>query len=146
MESSRSKEAPSPPTLLHTAAESGISILQQSQGSTISSNTASISGGGIYTMLTIALTDSVISSNSAVQNGGGIASESYGELIIGGNSQITGNRAKIGRGGGVYSTNSKVTLNGANVFVKNNKAASPPSAGLLVPGIWNLSHDWQAHN
>ena len=116
-------------------------------GSTITGNTASNSGGGIFAgtvgteaarIVSINLTDSTVSKNTAACNGGGIYN--IYDLIVGGSSQISGNTATSGYGGGIYVTafsssgNTSLTLSGTKLQVKSNKAAMPPSAGSWYQG------------
>ena len=111
-------------------------------GSTITGNTASNSGGGIYAgtigtgaaeIHSIKLTDSTVSKNTAACNGGGIYN--IFDLTVDGSSQISGNTATSGYGGGIYVTpfissgNTSLTLKGTKAVVKSNKAAMPASAG-----------------
>lgn len=75
-------------------------------GSTISQNTATLSGGGIYNYAgSVAITNSsVITDNRAVKHGGGIYNKS-GELSID-NSTVSNNTATgraISGGGGIYN-------------------------------------------
>ena len=99
--------------------------------STISSNSASISGGGIYGSGNI--TNSTINGNTA-NNGGGI----YGSGNIT-NSTITGNRASS-VGGGIYNSNNGNENNPGTLTllfstVTQNEAAN----GGGVYGIFNVT-------
>jgi len=89
-------------------------------------NNAATHGGGISNVVSGALrmTDSTISGNNALY-GGGIFNYDYGNLWIGGTSQITDNQASKGEGGGLYTGNSLVTLDGTRVAIKSNKAHGP---------------------
>ena len=105
--------------------------------STISGNTASLGGGGgIYNMDsgTARVMSSTISGNKASYLGGGGISN-HGSLFIGGTSQITNNQAaaNYGYGGGIFSTNSKVTFDGTRVAIKFNKAHLPDSLPAGTP-------------
>ena len=92
--------------------------------STISNNTASGSGGGIFMRQRVTVNDSVIAGNTAALDGGGVYGS--GETITG--SVIEGNTAGLS-GGGVYVsfqatfTDSTVTNNtattGGGVFAAN---------------------------
>lgn len=110
-------------------------------GNSILSNTASYkhnaypSGGGIeINTSTGLLTGNIIAGNRAngnmlFGNGGGIASYTSTLSIVGG--QIINNKTALnceGYGGGVYASNSKITLDA--VRVENNCAANTPSYGL----------------
>ena len=90
-------------------------------------------GGGIFNMGKLTLVDSTLSGNSATNSGGGIYNGNGGNLFIGGTSQIVNNQAITGYGGGISSIGS-VTLDGTKVVVKNNKAYLPDT---LPPGtLW----------
>jgi len=101
-------------------------------GGTISGNSAK-EGGGVYTYYTsgiyplvsiFTMNGGTISGNSA-KEGGGIRNW-FGELWVGGTSQIGDNQATSGYGGGISSNgNVVVTLDGTGVAVKSNLAHLP---------------------
>ena len=102
-------------------------------GCTISRNSA-VLGGGIYAV-NLNMMNSAVSGNTAAQNGGGIYCA--GTAIIGGTSQITGNMAAAGYGGGIYFSDGpgeSLTFDGTKASVKNNKAHMPFSAGSWYQG------------
>ena len=98
-------------------------------GSTIQNNTASVHGGGMFTLgsnVTIAAngtTLSQITGNTATLNGGGIYNQSGSLTIsgtmIGGTDSTAGNTAG-GSGGGIYNSNGAVTL--SKMTMANNAA------------------------
>ena len=90
-------------------------------------------GGGVFNMGKLTLVDSTLSGNSATNSGGGIYNGNGGNLFIGGTSQIVNNQAITGYGGGIASYG-PVTLDGTKIVVKNNKAYLPAT---LPPGtLW----------
>lgn len=91
-------------------------------------------GSGVYNSGTLNLEGGSISSNKANNNGGGIYNNNYGTISIGGTTQITGNEAATGYGGGIYSSSSVITFNGTGVAVKSNKAKLPTPDTL--PDAW----------
>ena len=94
--------------------------------STITGNTASFTGGGIYNYSTLTVDNSTISNNAA-SDGGGIHNDNtdnytYGTLAIT-NSTISGNTAaapNTGRGGGIKNG---VTLTVTNSTISGNTAS-----------------------
>jgi hypothetical protein len=105
--------------------------------SRIIDNTA-IHGGGISNVVSgiLTLTDCTISGNKAGW-GGGIFNYDQGKLFIGGTSQIINNQATAGEGGGIYTGNSLVTLDGTTVAIKSNKAFGPVSQSSWYQG-WGI--------
>jgi predicted outer membrane repeat protein len=105
-------------------------------------NGRALYGGGIFDMGKLTLVGSTLSGNSATYLGGGIYSGD--NLFIGGTSQIVNNQATTGYGGGIFSDGS-VTFYGTKVAVKNNRAFSPavlPSGapwyqqyGVFMPSV-----------
>ncbi|MHB8119560.1 MAG: hypothetical protein ACYDHX_12650 [Methanothrix sp.] len=101
--------------------------------STISGNSGG-QGGGVDNHGTTTIIGSNIVGNSAARNGGGIYND-YGTLTVNGGS-ITGNIANIG--GGISSTNSRVTFDGTRVIVKSNKARLPSPSELSWYQGWGV--------
>ena len=96
--------------------------------STVSGNSATIVGGGIFNFGTLALTNSTVSGNTALQDGGGIYNHnqnfSPGTVILF-NVTITDNRADAnftghGIGGGVFNA-SESTFNFQNTIIAGNR-------------------------
>jgi hypothetical protein len=111
------------------------------KNSTISGNTSSFSGGGVYGYYGhIIIENSTISGNTAVRDGGGVHSR-FGTLTII-NSTISGNRAD--HGGGVYKLSillgDALTLN--NSLIAGNQGAVVPeienSGGVVNVNKFNL--------
>jgi len=107
-------------------------------GGTISGNSAQKGGGvcnhgGIFNMK-----GGIVSGNSA-QEGGGIFIDgpNYG-IVMSGTSQIIDNQATSSYGGGIYSANDKVTLDGINIAVKSNKAQLPSPSELNWYQGWGV--------
>ena len=68
-------------------------------GSTLSDNSAGISGGGIYNLGTVTLNNSILSGNSTAENGNGGAVFNVGTLTVI-SSVLSGNSVGFGQGGG----------------------------------------------
>ncbi len=81
--------------------------------STVSANSATLAGGGIFSNGTLSITNSTVSDNTAGTSGGGIVNSGTVNLT---NSTISGNAAD-NSGGGILSTG-RLTLN--NSPVSNN--------------------------
>jgi hypothetical protein len=95
-------------------------------GGTISGNSATFHGGGVYSSSAIfTMNGGTISGNSAVDGGG--LYNILSSLYIGGTSQIIENKATTGFGGGIFSSESSSddTFDGPNVAVKSNTAHLP---------------------
>lgn len=84
---------------------------------TISGNTSSSSGGGIYSSGTVTITNNIISGNTSPSAGGGIYSN--GTVVIT-NNTISGNTASFGGGIASYSGTATITSN----IICNNTAAN----------------------
>ncbi|MFC1855643.1 MopE-related protein [Thermodesulfobacteriota bacterium] len=83
-------------------------------GSTISANTATNKGGGMYCYTaTVAFTNCTISTNSATNNGGGLYVDNSTVTVT--DCTITGNSAGAPNGGGIYCSHSTVTVTGGSV-------------------------------
>ncbi|MDP6664096.1 MAG: hypothetical protein QF477_08545, partial [SAR202 cluster bacterium] len=94
---------------------------------TVSGNTASAAGGGIFTNFgTLTLTNSTLSGNSAVSSGGGIYNSQATITIV--NSTFSSNS-----GGGIRSDASG-TVNMTNTIVANTTSGST---------AWALGHSIQ---
>ncbi|MBK9092075.1 MAG: hypothetical protein IPM84_04725 [Anaerolineae bacterium] len=98
--------------------------------STLSSNTAAWSGGGIsnyhpYRHGTVTVSNSTFSGNSADNDGGGIAN--FGGTVMVSNSIFSGNSA-LGSGGGIVST---------STLAVSNSTFSGNSASIFGGGIYN---------
>jgi hypothetical protein len=107
-------------------------------GSTISNNSTSGSGAGIYVISggSIAVTNSTVSNNHAVGSGGGLAMHPFSGTIDICNSTITGNSADD-NGGGVYGNNrTKVVL--TNSTVSGNLAKGSGGGIWAVPQFNHL--------
>ena len=96
--------------------------------STVSGNTASLDGGGIYNFpsSTLTLTNSTVSSNTADDDGGGL--HNFGTATIT-NSTISGNTASS-RGGGVLSDVGG-TVESSNTIISGNTASTGPDCQNL---------------
>ena len=73
-------------------------------GSTVSGNTATGSGGGIYSTGNLTVTNSAVSGNSTPRDGGGILPRKRAPRRVVTNSTINGNSAD-GNGGGIFGSN-----------------------------------------
>jgi len=98
----------------------------------LTGNTATAYGGAICSTGTVTMNSGSITENKA-NLGGGIAN--LGTLNLKGGN-IAGNTAKS-YGGGIYSSNSRVTLDGIQVIVKSNKAGKPLSESSWYKG-WGV--------
>ncbi|BBC23127.1 haemagglutination activity domain protein [Pseudanabaena sp. ABRG5-3] len=104
--------------------------------STISSNTATNSGGGIASNGAVTLTNSIVSSNAAI-DGGGIVSNGVVTLT---NSTVSSNTA-TNNGGGIIS-NGAVTL--TNSTVSSNTANT--GGGIISNGAVTLTNSTVSSN
>ena len=97
-----------------------------------------VHGGGISNVVggDLRITDSTISGNKAGW-GGGFFNYDQGKLFIGGATQVVNNQATTGEGGGIYTGNSLVTLDGTGVAIKLNKAHQPVSQSSWYVG-WGV--------
>jgi hypothetical protein len=114
---------------LYTSFNSGMAIVT---GSTLSGNSATYSGGGIYNGFsgTLTVSNSILSGNTAGGGGGGIYNGRYpypGTLTVS-NSTLSGNSATYS-GGGIYNDHGTLTV--------NNSTLSGNSAYLPGGGIYN---------
>jgi hypothetical protein len=117
-------------------------------GSTISGNSANLNGGGISTLAPISVDTSTISNNTAGKNGGGVYTSACGSggSCIGGapsgtkisHSNLTGNNAIGGSGGGVFEdgADSVATLS-YNRIVGNEVGGT---TGVLGAGVVSNDH------
>ena len=101
---------------------------------TITGNTATSSGGGIFgkSTTTITISNSVISNNTATDGGGIQAGDSYCILTID-HSLLSGNSA-TGTGGGIYfwSTGTAYPLSLNNVTITDNLADAGYGSGIYT--------------
>jgi parallel beta-helix repeat protein len=97
-------------------------------GGTVSGNTASDSGGGIYneTNSSPTLTGVTVSGNTATNSGGGIANANSSPTLTG--VTVSGNSAAYNNGGGIDNNNSSPVLTG--VTVSGNSAANNSGGGI----------------
>jgi hypothetical protein len=103
-----------------------------SGSSTISDNTASEYGGGIYNSNgTLTITGSSLMGNSA-GDGGGIFTQGRHAVNVNGGSILSGNTAKES-GGGIYIYSGTLTVSGSTI---SNSPLSANSAGLAGGGIY----------
>ena len=94
--------------------------------STISNNTGSSYGGGIYTSVLLTLVNSTISNNTATVFGGGIyGNDSSGDVMTLSNCTISNNTAD-NSSGGVYLVGPEAVLN--NCTISSN--SSPGTGGI----------------
>jgi predicted outer membrane repeat protein len=91
-------------------------------------NSATDSGGAIYTLGSVGLFSTTIESNTAVSSGGGIfVGSGFGAY----NSFITDNRVTNGAGGGVYEAGTGSSILFSQTVVKSNSAV-----GFSGGGVW----------
>jgi hypothetical protein len=103
------------------------------QNSTLSANSASVWGGGIYNGGTLTVTNSTLSANSTSNHGGGIFN--YGTLTVT-NSTLSANSTPA-YGGGIYNHG---TLTVQNSTLSANSASSE-GGGLYNEDWLNLSNN-----
>ncbi|WP_072622562.1 choice-of-anchor Q domain-containing protein [Spirulina major] len=108
--------------------------------STVSSNSAGNSGGGLYANGNITLTNSTVSGNSAGNNGPGGGLWANGNITLT-NSTVSGNSAG-GDGGGLYADGGTTTL--TNSTVSGN--SSNNRGGGLYAGNITLTNSIVANN
>jgi len=102
-------------------------------GSTVIGNTASNSGGGIYTQIgaSVTLNNSTVTGNTAERQGGGIYTLSG--MVTLNNSTVTGNTAG-GEGGGIFTLRcTDLTGAVAGENVRDNFAPLGPNIYSLTP-------------
>ncbi len=109
-------------------------------GGTISNNTATVNGGGIYSKSAVEIsgTGSEISANTAAGNGGGVYSEAYSELdtakqfgaVILAGGKITGNSAA--NGGGIYSYNGNIVATNSGTTDISGNTVTGNGGGIYV--------------
>jgi hypothetical protein len=101
--------------------------------STVTGNTATAAGGGIFSLGTVEVDSSALSNNTAIQGGG---FNNQGDTATVTSSTVTGNHAITGAaegfGGGIL-TASPLTLN--NTFITGNDATGSGASG---GGVWNF--------
>ena len=116
--------------------------------STISSNHASLNGGGIYSLAGLTIDQgTVISNNTAGGNGGGMWSNLSSETTALSKVTITGNSA-VSSGGGIQVDNSST---GNNLTISFSRLANntAPTAGTNVnraAGTVTATNDWWGTN
>ena len=102
-------------------------------GSTVTRNTATSYGGGIYNRGELTVMDSTIAENTATNYGGGIYNQSSGKVTIN-NSAFTGNTAN--QGGGIFNNDSgKLTV--TNSAISGNTANS--AGGIYNNGTLTMT-------
>ena len=111
--------------------------------STITGNSATLDGGGIYNNGTATVTNSTFSGNSSSHIGGGIYNNSIGTMTLT-NTTITGNSTNGGDGGGIYNNPPGMFAGGivtlTNTIVAGNTAtgSGPDLNGAITSGGRNL--------
>lgn len=99
--------------------------------STISGNTATRDGGGVFNWGgSVTLNDSIISNNVSDGEGGGLTSIQGGVSTLNGSSSISDNLA-FRDGGGVYSPGDAITLNDAS-SISDNTAVLGDGGGVWL--------------
>jgi fibronectin-binding autotransporter adhesin len=98
-------------------------------GSTLSGNSASQSGGGVYNSGTLTITSSTLSGNSAAAGGGGGIFNLGGTLTVT-SSTLSGNSANNGGGGGIDTVNATATLTDTIVANSTNGDLSQFNGGF----------------
>jgi predicted outer membrane repeat protein len=83
--------------------------------STLSGNSATDDGGGVYNSGELKLSNSSLSGNTATNNGGGIFN--FFDITVS-NCSVTGNTAASG--GGIYTFGGTLTLVGSNDISNNS--------------------------
>jgi predicted outer membrane repeat protein len=106
-------------------AASGASTINVSAGSTVSGNTATVTGGGVAAQTVNVTGGSIVTGNSA-QFGGGVALES-GQI----NASTISNNTASTDGGGLWGISAVVT-NGS--VIAGNQATSGNGGGILFSG------------
>ena len=105
--------------------------------STVSGNTASFEGGGIFNFGTLmTVRNSTIANNIVTTSGGGgILDQGTTTTVT--NSTISGNQATAGLGGGFSSASAGVTV--TNTIIAGNSASiGPDTQGAFISGGRNL--------
>ncbi len=96
-------------------------------GIDVLNNTATGSGGGVFTFGSLGLYSTTIESNSALFNGGGVfVGKTFGAY----NSFITDNQTTGGDGGGVYEFGTGSTMIFSNTTVQTNHAFGGAGGGV----------------
>jgi hypothetical protein len=96
-------------------------------GSTVSSNSATINGGGIYNVGTLTVSNSTVSSNSAGGYGGGIANNTNATLTVSGTT-VSGNSASYD-GAGIHDT-------GISMLLSNDIIQANTGSGVnMIVGV-----------
>jgi hypothetical protein len=103
-------------------------------GDTITGNSATNHGGGLYNLGTLTLTDCTVTGNSATIDGGGLDIAGGTATLI--DCTVTGNSARYG--GGVRTYESSLSL--TNTIVAGNSNGSGPS-DILANGSVSGSHN-----
>ena len=101
--------------------------------STISGNTASSGGGGITNAGTMTVTDSTISGNSTGSGGSGGGIFNYSGTMTVADSTISGNTASYD-GGGIYNNSSTSTMTVTDSTISDNTASSNGGGGIYNSG------------
>jgi hypothetical protein len=88
----------------------------------VTGNSAANHGGGIYNGGTMALINTNVTNNTAISVGGGIYN--YVMLTLKQNSNVTGNYAQFGPGGGIYNLTDATVNAFTPSSVRNNTSGS----------------------
>ena len=102
--------------------------------STISDNTSSSAGGGVFVNGTLTLVNSTVSGNAGTVGGGGIDATGTATIVVI-NSTVSGNRA--GFGGGGIDSSGDVTL--VNTTVSGNTSGFNDGGGVALDGVGDLT-------
>jgi hypothetical protein len=117
------------------------------RGCRVSGNRASISGGGLYTLASTTLVNTVVTDNTAI-NGGGISVDS-GTLTLLGSSRVEDNTASNpttgGLGGGIFGmgvtdASATITLRDASLVRRNRAVSTGAIRGGSGGGIHAQNH------
>ena len=99
---------------------------------TISGNSASDSGGGLFTTAggTTTLTEAVVSGNTATNNGGGLATMTGSTTVLNDSTNVSYNTAGV-NGGGMYNDGGTLALDTCTV---SGNSAGDIGGGLFTTG------------
>ncbi len=126
-------------TIAYNGARNGGGIFTNSQGNTIdlescsvSNNTATAQGGGIYNTCTLIMNDGTLGYNQAGTDGGGLYQNAVSASLSG--VEIAGNQAKgaTGKGGGFCLNAGSGTFSQCDF---SNNTANTGTAGAIAAGV-----------